>query len=343
MSLASGPGELWSRTNFAVSIDGLELGCRDVRGLGSTSALARAPTATVATAPVGAGAGSQAGEPPALTAGWAAVGALPGVPQPPLTADGSPARLEWLLTPIVLIRGLDGSRQLYDWRANIVAGLTDAREVLIRLLDGAGGVPVQVWRLKARVAVELVGARIRRCRGRPGVRARRACLREPSVARQHPVRRRVMPETVPYGAFNFLVDLGTGSAHGPDAGFEECGPLAEELDVIEYRNGNEPQSEPHKLPGLPRAADVTLKRGVIGTTTLYTWFDEVRTQGATAARTVTITLVGDDHSTAVLIWKLVNAWPVRYSGGPLHGRASMIALEELTLTYERLELTAATS
>ena len=43
----------------------------------------------------------------------------------------------------------------------------------------------------------------------------------------------------PYGAFNFIVDLGTGSSEGPDAGFEECGPFAERVDVIEYRNGND--------------------------------------------------------------------------------------------------------
>jgi phage tail-like protein len=150
-----------------------------------------------------------------------------------------------------------------------------------------------------------------------------------------------MPETVPYGAFNFLVDLGTGSAHGPDAGFEECGPIAEELEVIEYRNGNDAQSEPRKLPGQSKVTDVTLKRGVIGTATLYGWFDEVRTQGASAARTVTITLLGDDHATQVMIWKLIRAWPVRYSAGPLHGRANMVALEELTLTYERLEVETA--
>jgi hypothetical protein len=51
----------------------------------------------------------------------------------------------------------------------------------------------------------------------------------------------------PYGAFNFLVDLGsgTGPATSPDAGFEECGPLAERIEVVEYRNGNELQAEPH--------------------------------------------------------------------------------------------------
>jgi hypothetical protein len=147
MSVTSGPGQPWSQTNFTVLIDGVELGCRDVRGLGSTSALAPAPAGTVATAPAGPEAGTQAGDPPALMAGWAPPGALPGIPQPPLTAGGLPARLEWVLTPIVLSRGLDGNRLLYDWRANIVAGLADAREVVISLLDGAGGVPVQVWAL----------------------------------------------------------------------------------------------------------------------------------------------------------------------------------------------------
>ena len=80
----------------------------------------------------------------------------------------------------------------------------------------------------------------------------------------------------PYGAFNFIVDLGTGSSEGPDAGFEECGPFAERVDVIEYRNGNDATNEPRKITGLSTVQDISFKRGVIGSQTLYDWFDEVR-------------------------------------------------------------------
>ncbi len=143
---------------------------------------------------------------------------------------------------------------------------------------------------------------------------------------------------LPYGAFNFVVDLGTGSTAGPDAGFEECGPFSERVDVIEYRNGNDPTNEPRKLTGLSAVQDISFKRGVIGSQTLYDWFDEVRSGSESALRDIAVTLLSDDRSTQVTTWKLLGARPVRYRAGPLHGRSSDLAIEELVLACERLEV-----
>jgi len=140
----------------------------------------------------------------------------------------------------------------------------------------------------------------------------------------------------PYGRFNFLVDLGTGDTDGPDAGFQECSPLTAQIAVAEYRNGNDRENNPRKITGVTRVVDVTLKRGVIGTVTLYQWFASIR-DGDQATRTVTITLLGEDRS-AVMQWRLLRARPVRYSAGPLEAKGGDVAIEELTLAYERLEL-----
>src|SRR5687767_8593549 len=66
----------------------------------------------------------------------------------------------------------------------------------------------------------------------------------------------------PYVQFNFLVDLGTGSTDGPEAGFQECSNIGMEVTVAEYRNGNEKENSVRKITGLNKATDVTLKRGV---------------------------------------------------------------------------------
>ena len=76
----------------------------------------------------------------------------------------------------------------------------------------------------------------------------------------------------PYGRFVFQVDFGTGDPDSVDGGFEEVGPIAASIDVIEYRAGNDKVNTVRKLPGLHRVHDVTLKRGVIGSTTLFAWF-----------------------------------------------------------------------
>ncbi|HET9345720.1 MAG TPA: phage tail protein [Candidatus Limnocylindrales bacterium] len=142
----------------------------------------------------------------------------------------------------------------------------------------------------------------------------------------------------PYGQFNFLVDLGTGATEGPDAGFQECSPITTSVVVTEYRNGNEKENGSRKLTGLEKVDDVTLRRGIIGSLTLYQWMDQVRNGDANAIRNVTISLQNEDHTAVVMTWKLLRARPVKYSSGPLNGKGTDVAMEELTLAYERLEI-----
>lgn len=142
----------------------------------------------------------------------------------------------------------------------------------------------------------------------------------------------------PYAQFNFLVDLGTGNTAGPEAGFQECSEIGMTVDVIEYRNGNEKENNVRKLPGLTRVSDVTLKRGIIGSLELYDWLDQIRTGDAAASRTVLIHLQNEDRSEVVQTWKLLRARIVKHVSGPLNAKGNDVALEEITLAYERLEL-----
>jgi phage tail-like protein len=142
----------------------------------------------------------------------------------------------------------------------------------------------------------------------------------------------------PYAQFNFLVDLGTGNTEGPEAGFQECSEIGMSVDVIEYRNGNEKENSVRKLTGLARVSDVTLKRGIIGSLELYQWLDQIRNGDAAAYRTVTIQLKNEDHTATVQTWKLLRARITKHVSGPLNAKSSDVAMEELTLAYERLEL-----
>jgi phage tail-like protein len=142
----------------------------------------------------------------------------------------------------------------------------------------------------------------------------------------------------PYAQFNFLVDLGTGATDAPQAGFREVGPIGMSVDVIEYRNGNEKANEVRKLTGLARAADVTLKRGIIGSLDLYSWLNEIRNGDQAAYRDVTIQLQNEDHTAVALTWRLHRARIVKHVSGPLNAQACEVAIEEMTLAYERLEL-----
>jgi phage tail-like protein len=142
----------------------------------------------------------------------------------------------------------------------------------------------------------------------------------------------------PYAQFNFLVDLGTGNTDGPEAGFQECSEIGMSVDVIEYRNGNERENNVRKLTGLTRVGDVTLKRGIIGSLDLYDWLDQIRNGDAAAYRTVLIQLQNEDHTQVVQTWRLLRARIVKHVSGPLNAKGNEVAMEQLTLAYERLEL-----
>src|SRR5205823_8815738 len=111
----------------------------------------------------------------------------------------------------------------------------------------------------------------------------------------------------PYVQFNFLVDLGTGSTDGADAGFQEVSGIGMEVTVAEYRNGNEKENSVRKITGLNKATDVTMKRGVIGSLNLYQWLDDIRNGNQNALRNVVVQLQDEAHSTVVQTWKLMRA------------------------------------
>jgi phage tail-like protein len=142
----------------------------------------------------------------------------------------------------------------------------------------------------------------------------------------------------PYVQFNFLVDLGTGNTDGAEAGFQECSNIGMEVTVAEYRNGNEKENSVRKITGLNKATDVTFKRGVIGSLNLYAWLDDIRNGNQNALRTVTVQLQNEDHTAVVQTWKLLRARIIKHISGPMNAKGTDVAMEELTVSYERLEM-----
>jgi phage tail-like protein len=142
----------------------------------------------------------------------------------------------------------------------------------------------------------------------------------------------------PYGQFNYLVEIEGIDPNTPQAGFQEVSGLGMEITVAEYRSGNKKDNAPDKITAGYKVPDVTFKRGVIGSLDLYEWLDQVRNGSQDALRSVIITLQSEDHSTSAQQWKLSNARPIKYTGPSLSGKGTDIAIEELVLASERIEL-----
>ena len=76
---------------------------------------------------------------------------------------------------------------------------------------------------------------------------------------------------------------------------------------------------------------------MIGALDLYAWLNDIRNGNQNALRTVTIQLQNEEHA-VVHTWKLLRARIVKYTSGPFNARGSDVAIEEIVLAYERLEL-----
>ena len=145
------------------------------------------------------------------------------------------------------------------------------------------------------------------------------------------------PRERPFVQFNFLVDLGSGT-EGPDAGFQEVSGIGMEVTVAEYRNGNHRENSVMKINGINKSSDVTLKRGIIGSLSLYRWLHDIRQGTPGQLRNVTIQLLSENHQDTVLTWRLLNARIIKHTSGPLNAKGTDVAMEELVLAYERLEM-----
>jgi len=142
----------------------------------------------------------------------------------------------------------------------------------------------------------------------------------------------------PYVQFNFHVNLGDGVTNTPQAGFQEVSGIGMEVTITEYRPGNYAFNNVLKTAGLNKATDVTMKRGVIGSLDLYKWLDDVRNGANSGLRTVTVELKSEDRSQTVQTWRLINARIMKHTSGPFNAKGTDVAMEELTLSYERLEM-----
>jgi phage tail-like protein len=143
----------------------------------------------------------------------------------------------------------------------------------------------------------------------------------------------------PYGSFNFLVDFSTGNTTTVLGGFQEVSGMNIEVTSADYRNGNSPVNHPIKVNGVYKVGDVTFKRGLVGALDLYEWIDAIRTGTRQIIPTVTVSLQDEAHEGPVMVWKLLNARPMRYTAPSLNAKAGTdVAIEELVLSIEDLVL-----
>jgi phage tail-like protein len=123
------------------------------------------------------------------------------------------------------------------------------------------------------------------------------------------------------------------------AGFSEVqiGPTT--VDVIEYREGNEP-THVRKLAGLHKYGSITLKRGVTVSLELFDWHKQILAgQTANARKTVVIHVL-DESGADRGRWVVREAWPIKYDPTDLNAKGNEVFVETLELANEGIERVA---
>jgi len=138
-----------------------------------------------------------------------------------------------------------------------------------------------------------------------------------------------MARSDPYKAYNFRVEI-----DGMTAAFVEVSGLESEVEVIDYREGGEPQRL-RKLPGLHKYAHIVLRRGITNDAELWNWHKQVL-DGNVQRRNGSVVLL-DDRGQVQVRWNFYESWPCKYVGPTLNAKSNDVAIETLELVHEGLE------
>lgn len=139
----------------------------------------------------------------------------------------------------------------------------------------------------------------------------------------------------PYRNFRFLVEIDGIT----QAGFSDCTGPGSEMDVIEYREGNEnPGQVPQtvrKLPGLTKYGNITLKWGLTDSKELYEWHRNA-CKGVIQRKNGSIVVL-DELGSEAARWNFFNGWPSKWTGPDFTAKGTDVAIETLEIAHEGIE------
>jgi phage tail-like protein len=144
-----------------------------------------------------------------------------------------------------------------------------------------------------------------------------------------------------------LPDLDSGVGHSFGLEFDsvaikqiqEVTGLKMEQDVIEMKsNTSDGKYMIKKLPGRPKAGEVTLTRGLTADNSFETWIKDSHLGNMPGARKGGAIIVYDFMGAPIKRYKLTNAWPKSLEIGSLKAGDTSVLTEKLVITYEQIEV-----
>jgi phage tail-like protein len=119
----------------------------------------------------------------------------------------------------------------------------------------------------------------------------------------------------------------------------EISGLKMEQDVVEYKeNTPDGKYQIKRLPGRPKAPDITLTRGLTSDQSFEKWINDSRFGKMTDVRKGGSVIVFDFEGKEVKRYKLTNAWPKSLEIGSLKAGDTSYLQEKLVLTCESIDV-----
>ena len=136
----------------------------------------------------------------------------------------------------------------------------------------------------------------------------------------------------PYASYNFSIELDGIT----EAAFKDCAGLENSQEAGTYREGTDKNLGMRKLPGLVTHSDITLSRGVANSDALWKWRENAML-GTVERHDISISLL-DDVGETKITWNLFRCWPTKWTGPSFDATADEIAIEQIEIAYERIEV-----
>ncbi|NER00186.1 MAG: phage tail protein [Cyanothece sp. SIO2G6] len=134
-------------------------------------------------------------------------------------------------------------------------------------------------------------------------------------------------------ANRFYIEIGGNLA----ASFAECSGLDVQIEKESVTHEGGVNDQQRVFLRQAKFNDITLKRGITDDITFWDWLNMVLSPGKKTRRNIAI-LVFNHAGETMQSWTLIGAVPVAWKTPSLQADSSTVAIEELTLSFEGLDV-----
>ena len=141
----------------------------------------------------------------------------------------------------------------------------------------------------------------------------------------------------------FYIELSLDGSQDPvDAYFTECKGFKHTQEVIEvcevtpqrWGKAKYGQVVRTKVPGNIKTINITLRRGLTKSKTIWKWFDTVQTGNWGEKRRNGSLSIYNQAGDVQAIFEFYNAWPTNYIASDLDANSTELAIEEIEIAVE---------